>query len=87
MELRIPNETFVEILAQKYGFGLDKDGNVDIKIEVLDIDDFISLFNRFSDEEEYNMRLYKINDNTVEYRCYNGSNRQFSLSEIKNIIG
>ena len=67
MKIELSSDAFIDYLAEKYNFGLDKDGKVDIDLQKLGIDDFVSLFNAYiKDEGEDEFFLTKIDEDTIE---------------------
>ena len=87
MKIELSNDVFIEALKQKYGFGLDKDGKVDFDLQKLDIDDFVSLFNRYTTEEGEgeDFFLVKIDEDTVESHV-DGRVTHIPLSVLKGNI-
>ena len=87
MKIELSSDALIEVLKQKYGFKLDKDGKVDIDLHKLDTDDFVALFNAYTTEEGDgdDFFLVKVDEDTIESHVF-GEVKQIPLSILKGNI-
>lgn len=87
MKIELSSDALIEVLKQKYGFKLNKDGKVDIDLHKLDTDDFVALFNAYTTEEGDgdDFFLVKVDEDTIESHVF-GEVKQIPLSILKGNI-
>ena len=86
MKIELSSDALIDYLAEKYNFGLDEDGKVDVCLQKLGIDDFVSLFNAYTkDEGEDEFFLIKIDEDTLESHVH-GRVTHIPLSILKRNI-
>lgn len=87
MKIELSSDALIDYLAEKYNFGLDEDGKVDVCLQKLGIDDFIALFNAYTKEEGEGDEFFltKIDEDTVESHV-DGRVTRIPLSVLKGNI-
>jgi inorganic pyrophosphatase/exopolyphosphatase len=86
MKIELTSDILIDYLAEKYNFGLNEDGKVDIDLKKLETDDFISLFNAYTkDEGEDEFFLTKVDEDTIESHV-DGNVTRIPLSILRGNI-